>query len=599
MFVASLVDVLRDRAAAEPAGQAFGWWGERGIESSITYAALDEKARAIGAALQQKAAPRARALLLYPPGFDYVAAFYGCLYGNLIAVPAYPPEPSRLDRTLPRLRAIIADAQATVVLTSSALLAFVEPVLAHAPELGALTWIATDPLTDASGWSEPALTDEDLAFLQYTSGSTGAPKGVMLSHRNLLENSEVIRRAHDYHEHTRMVCWLPPYHDMGLIGSIIQPVYTGFPCTLMSPMTFLRRPLNWLQAITKIGATSSGAPNFAYDLCARKVSAEQREKLDLSTWDMAYCGAEPIRQDTLERFAATFAGCGFRRTAFYPCYGLAEGTLIATGVTKGTGYTVNADAGVSSGRTVTGGDLAIVDPDRHARCAPGTIGEIWLRSPSVARGYWNRPDESKQTFGARIDGEDATDWLRTGDLGLVKHGELYVTGRLKELIIVRGLKHSPSDIEATIEQTQWDTPHFRPGGSVAFSAELAGDERLFLVVEVERRQRERRAGNAPSVERRRGADRRRRPFAYRADAEPVRFDPALVVRELRNAIATQHGVEVSGVFLTRPGAIPKTSSGKKQRVLCRTLFLGDTASPDLLHAWTTEPIQPATQTEVA
>jgi acyl-CoA synthetase (AMP-forming)/AMP-acid ligase II len=322
--VASLMDVLRNRAADQPQREAFGWWGERGIESSITYGALDDKARAIGATLQAKAAPRARALLLYPPGFDYVAAFFGCLYGNVIAVPAYPPDPTRLDRTLPRLRAIISDAQATVVLTSSAILSFVAPVLAHAPELAALTWIATDPLTDASGWSPPTLAGDDLAFLQYTSGSTGDPKGVMLSHFNLLENAEVIRRAHDYGEHTRMVAWVPPYHDMGLIGSIIQPVYSGFSCTLMSPMTFLRKPLTWLQAITQKRATSSGAPNFAYDLCARKVTAEQRKKLDLSTWDIAYCGSEQVRKDTLDRFTRTFASCGFRRSAFYPCYGLAE-----------------------------------------------------------------------------------------------------------------------------------------------------------------------------------------------------------------------------------------------------------------------------------
>jgi acyl-CoA synthetase (AMP-forming)/AMP-acid ligase II len=598
MLAVSLVDLLTNRAASEPDRQAFGWWGERGVESAMTYASLDEKARAIGAALQAKAAPRARALLLYPPGFDYVAAFYGCLYGNMIAVPAYPPEPTRLDRTLPRLRAIIADAQASVVLTSSAILAFVTPILAHAPELAELTWIATDPLSDASGWSRPSLTEDDLAFLQYTSGSTGEPKGVMLSHRNLLENSEVIRRAHEYSERSRMVAWVPPYHDMGLIGSIIQPVYSGFPCTLMSPMTFLRKPLTWLQAITQLGATSSGAPNFAYDLCARKVTPEQREKLDLSTWDMAYCGAEPVRNDTLERFTKTFASCGFSRSAFYPCYGLAEATLIATGGKKGTGYTVSRSGSVSCGHTVTGGDLAIVDPDQAVRCAPGTVGEIWLRSASVARGYWNRPDETAQTFAAQIDGEAGT-WLRTGDLGLLQHGELYVTGRLKELIIVRGMKHSPSDLEATIEQTQWDTPHFRPGGSAAFSAEVAGEERLFLVIEVERRQRERRAGSAPSVERRRGADRRRRPFAYRADVEAMLFDPARVVRELRIAIAAQHGVEVSGVFLTRPGAIPKTTSGKKQRVLCRRLFLGDAFNQELLHAWVTEALQPVAQNEVA
>jgi acyl-CoA synthetase (AMP-forming)/AMP-acid ligase II len=594
----SLVDVLRERALSQPDRQAFGWWGDRGgIESWMTYAMLDEKARAIGSALQDKARPGARALLLYPPGFDYIAAFFGCLYGNVIAVPAYPPEPARLDRTLPRLRAIIADAQATVVLTSSAILSFVGPILAHAPELAALSWIATDPLTDASGWRDPAVTADDLAFLQYTSGSTGSPKGVMLAHSNLLENSAVIRRAHEYHDDSRMVSWLPPYHDMGLIGSIIQPVYSGFPSVLMSPMTFLRKPLVWLQAITQIGATSAGGPNFAYDLCARKVTPEQRQKLDLSTWDMAYCGAEPVRRDTLDRFSQTFASAGFKRSAFYPCYGLAEITLIATGVKKGTGFNTRA-AGVSCGRLVTDGDIAIVDPDLRVRCANGVVGEIWLRGSSVARGYWNRDDETRATFGAEIAGESGA-WMRTGDLGLMERGELFVTGRLKELIIVRGLKHAPSDLEATIEQTQWDTPHFRPGGSVAFSHDVAGEERLFLVIEVERRQAERRAGNAPSVERRRGADRRRRPFDYRPDSAPMSFDPDLVIRALRNAIAAQHGVEVAGVFLTRPGAIPKTSSGKKQRVLCRTLFLGDETNRDLLHTWTADAIAAPARIEVA
>jgi acyl-CoA synthetase (AMP-forming)/AMP-acid ligase II len=598
MLAVSLVDVVCDRANTWPDRQAFGWWGERGLESWMTYGELGERARAIGAVLQSKAAPGSRALLLYQPGFEYIAAFFGCVFGNVIAVPAYPPEPGRLDRTLPRLRAIIADAQASVVLTSSAILELVEPIVAHAPELAALTWIATDPLMDSSAWRDPALARSDLAFLQYTSGSTGSPKGVMVSHENLLDNSEVLRRAHDYHEGTRMVSWLPPYHDMGLISSIVQPVYSGFPCVLMSPMTFLRKPLRWLEAISKFGATSSGGPNFAYDLCARKIGVDQRRQLDLRTWDVAFCGAEPVRQDTLERFINTFASCGFRRSALYPCYGLAEGTLFATGVKKGTGYTVNRTAGVGCGQLVTGGALAIVDPEHRTRCADGVAGEIWLRSASVARGYWNRPEETQATFSARIDGEQAH-WLRTGDLGLVQHGELYITGRLKELIIVRGLKHAPSDLEATVEQNQWDTPHFRPGGSVAFSAEVAGEERLFLVVEVERRQRERRAGNAPSVERRRGADRRRRPFAYRPDAEPILFDPLQVVRELRNVIASQHGVEVSGVFLTRPGAIPKTSSGKKQRLLCRKLFLGDSLSSDLLHAWLTESVQPAPQIEVA
>ncbi len=598
MSATSLVDVVRDRAAVHQDRDVFGWCGERGgIERWMTYGALDERARTIASALQSTTAPRERVLLLYHPGFDYITAFFGSLYANAIAIPAYPPDPSRLDRMLPRLRAIIADAQAAVVLTTSAILQFVEPILLHAPELRALTWIATDPLVDASGWRAPAVGGDDLAFLQYTSGSTGSPKGVMLSHDNLLDNAEALRRTHDYHEGSRMVSWLPPYHDMGLISSIIQPVYSRFPCVLMSPMTFLRKPLRWLQAITDFRATSSGGPNFAYDLCARKIGAEHRQQLDLASWETAFCGAEPVRRDSLERFSRTFAECGFRRTAFSPCYGLAEGTLVVTAADKGAGFS-SSGAGVSCGRPVSGVDLAIVDPDHHTRCVSGRIGEIWVRSPSVARGYWNRPEETRATFQAQIDEEPGT-WLRTGDLGLVQLGELYVTGRVKELIIIRGLKHSPSDIEATIEQTQWDTPHFRPGGSVAFSHDVSGEERLFLVIEVERRQAARRAGNAPSVERRRGNDRRRREFDYRDDVQPMSFDPDHVIRVLRNAIAAQHGIEVTGVFLTRPGASPKTSSGKKQRVLCRTLFLSDQANRDLLHSWTTEALTTPAQIDVA
>lgn len=556
----------------------------------MTYATLDERARAIAATLQEKSAPLERALLLYPPGLEYVAAFFGCLYGKLIAIPAYPPDPSRLDRTLPRLRAIIADAQAAVVLTTSAIVALVEPILAHAPELGALEWLATDSLDNGSGWRAPSIDADDLAFLQYTSGSTGSPKGVMLSHRNLLDNSEAIRRAQEYDERSRLVSWVPPYHDLGLIGSIIQPVYSGFVSVLMSPIAFLMKPLRWLQAITRIGATTSGGPNFAFDLCTRKISAGQRQKLDLSTWEMAYCTAEPVRYDTLDRFTRTFADCGFRRDAFCPSYGLAEGTLLVTGVEKGEGFHTDSTNGVSVGLPVGTGEIAIVDPERRTRCAAGTVGEIWVRGPSVARGYWNRPEETLATFAAHLDGEHGS-WLRTGDLGFVQRGDLYVTGRLKELIIVRGLKHSPSDLEATIEKTQWDTPHFRPGGSVAFSADVSGEERLFLVIEVERRQRERRADNLPSVERRRGSDRRRRPFAYRPGAAPVHFDPDAIVRELRNAIAAQHGVEVSGVFLTRPGAIPKTSSGKKQRILCGSLFLDNAHNPDVLYSWLTDSVR--------
>jgi acyl-CoA synthetase (AMP-forming)/AMP-acid ligase II len=594
-------DVLRARAEEEPERRVFGQWGEGGVEPWTTLGELDRQARAVAARLQSARAAGARVLLLYPPGKDYIAAFYGCLYADVIAVPAYPPDPTRLDRTLPRLRAIVADAQATIVLTTRALLGLVGQLAEHAPDLARLEWLSSDDAEDADAYRDFSGHADAVAFLQYTSGSTGTPKGVKLSHQNLLANSAVIQRAHVYSRDSRMVTWLPPYHDMGLIGSILQPVYTGFSCVHMSPTQFLFKPIRWLEAITATRATTSGAPNFAFDLCAAKVRPEQKATLDLSSWDLAYCGAEPVRADTLDRFAQAFASCGFRRRAFYPCYGLAEGTLIVTGVTKGEGYDVRAGEHggqpvVGMGRLVTGGELVVVDAARRAPLPDGKIGEIWVRSDSVALGYWNRPEETEQIFTAHLE-DGRGPFLRTGDLGFLIAGELYVTGRKKELILVRGQKHFPSDIEATIESTQWSSAHHRAGGCAAFSIEVNGDERLYLVIEIERRQNERRRGQAASHERRRGADRRARPFSYRGESADADLDPELIVRAVRNAVTAIHGVEPYGIFLVRPGSIPKTSSGKKQRVLCREQLLRPGASASVLHVWTLATPWPVHQAE--
>jgi acyl-CoA synthetase (AMP-forming)/AMP-acid ligase II len=570
-------EVLAKRAALQPERDAFAVWSDNGAQDWMTYRQLDERARAIAVALRAVAQPGDRVLLLYPPGLAYVTAFFGCLHAGVIAVPAYPPDPSRLDRTLPRLLAMIADAGATVVLTTSELLAMAQPIAAFAPELAALRWIASDGLRDHAAWQVPGSSPRSVAFLQYTSGSTGDPKGVRLTHANLLHNSDAIRRAEGNTPDSRMVIWLPPYHDMGLIGCILQSVYTGFPCVLMSPMSFLMRPLRWLQAITAMRATISGGPNFAFDLCARKIGPEHKRQLDLSSWECAVIAAEPVQAATMRRFSAAFAECGFRASAFYPCYGLAEGTLIVSGVAFGSGFRAD-DAGVRLGNEVTGGRLAIVDPARGRRVADGTVGEVWLQSDSVADGYWNRPEESRATFGAKLAGEGGS-WLRTGDLGRVVDGELIITGRLKELIIIRGRKHYPGDLEATVENVHWEASHFRAGGSVAVSQVVDGEERLFLIVELERRQRARRSGPALAVDRRGGRDRRRRPFEYRAGAVPFTVDE--VVLSLRNTIAMHHGVEVAGVVLVRPGSIPKTSSGKKQRLLAREMFLAGEALPRL------------------
>ncbi len=579
-------DVLTLRAEAQPDRNAFAMWSDRGVGEWMTYAELHERAQAIAIALRSSAKPGDRALLLYPPGCEYIAAFFGCLHAGVIAVPAYPPEPARLDRTLPRLMAMIADAGATVVLTTGDLLAMAQPIIAFAPELGALRWIGTDQLQDPSGWARPATPPGEVAFLQYTSGSTGTPKGVRLTHANLLHNSDAIRRAEGNTPDSRMVTWLPPYHDMGLIGCLLQSVFTGFPCVLMSPVQFLLRPLRWLQAMSEVRATITGGPNFAFDLCARKIRPEQKRGLDLSAWECAVIAAEPVQQATMRRFIDSFSECGFRPSTFYPCYGLAESTLIATGVEFSSGFSVS-DRGVRLGPDVLGGKLAIVDAARGRRVADGDVGEIWLASESVADGYWNRPAETQETFGATVEGEADT-FLRTGDLGCIRDGELVVTGRLKELLIIRGRKHSPSDLETTVEEVHWDSSHFRAGGSAAVSRIVDGEERLYLVVEIERRQRARRTGSSSADERRSGSDRRRRQFEYREQVTPFTLDD--VVRSIRNAVASHHGVEVSGVVLVRPGSIPKTSSGKKQRLLARDLFVLGERRSDVLLCWFSDPV---------
>ncbi|HSP76953.1 MAG TPA: fatty acyl-AMP ligase, partial [Myxococcaceae bacterium] len=334
----SLVDILQKRAAeqAERLAYVFLVDGED-EELPLSYAELDARARRIAALLQQHAAPGDRALLLYPPGADYISAFFGCLYAGVIAVPAYPPDPSRLARTLPRLQSIVSDSQSSLVLTTSFILSMAPEMLQGTPDLAALRWLATDELEVGleSAWRAPTLRGEDLAFLQYTSGSTSAPKGVMVSHGNIVANERMIRHGFRNDEHTVGVGWLPLYHDMGLIGNALQPVEAGFPMVLMSPLDFLQKPLRWLKAMSRFRATLSGGPNFAYDLCVRRIRPEERAELDLSSWRVAFNGAEPLRAETLQRFAEAFADCGFRPETFYPCYGLAEATLIASGGVQG------------------------------------------------------------------------------------------------------------------------------------------------------------------------------------------------------------------------------------------------------------------------
>jgi natural product biosynthesis luciferase-like monooxygenase protein len=554
----TLVDLLCQRATEQPDRLAYTFLTDgEGEEATLTYGELDRMARSCAALLQSMGATGERVLLLYPPGPAYIAAFFGCLYAGAIAVPVYPP---RQNRTISRIASIIADAQPAVALTTSRILSRIRPLFAGASDLNSMRWQCFEG--EASGaqsdWRELAITGDTLAFLQYTSGSTGAPKGVMLSHRNLLHNSALLAHSFEYTPESHCVSWLPVYHDMGLIGGVLQPLYGGYPGTLMSPASFLQRPVRWLEAISRCRATISGGPNFAYELCVRRIDAEQLPSLDLSSWSTAFNGAEPIRADTLNRFAEMFGPCGFRREAFFACYGLAEATLIVSGsqrsdppivryfqteeLERHQGREGTAEDGrplVGCGRGLLDTQVIIVDPETLTKRLPERVGEVWFSGGSVAEGYWNRLDETSQTFRAFTSDALEGPFLRTGDLGLLQGGELFITGRLKDLIIIRGLNHYPQDIEQTAERSH---PSLRPGCGAAFSVDVNGEERLVVVQEIERKQ---------------------------AD-----FDA--IIDKIRLCVAQEHELQPFAVVLIKSGSLPKTSSGKTQRRACRAAFLNGT-----------------------
>ncbi len=515
-------------------------------------------------------------MLLYPSGTEYIAAYLGCLYAGSIAVPMAPPHRKRSGE---RLQTVVADADATFALTSDALLSQAEQWQHHTPGLKTLQWLGTDAIDDdmATAWSAPMLTPDTVAFLQYTSGSTSAPKGVMVSHGNLMHNQRMLQQAYEHSAETVCVSWLPLYHDMGLIGNVLQTLYVGGHCVLMTPAAFLQRPSRWLQAISTFKATTSGGPNFAYDLCVQKVTAEQRAALDLSHWTLAFSGAEPIRVETLNRFAETFAPCGFRRETLYPAYGLAEGTLMVSGGRKAARPVVHtvqktalaqhrvvpaqpgdpeAQALVGCGRARLEQQIRIVDPTTCWPCAPGHVGEIWVAGPSVAHGYWNNPAATAQTFEAHTaDGEGP--FLRTGDLGCLRDEELFITGRLKDMLIIRGGNHYPQDIEETVEQSH---VALRPGCGAAFSVEVEGEERLVLVQEMDR--------------------------CYQS-TQSAKTHIREVFTAIRQAVAEAHGLQVHAILLLRANSIPKTTSGKIQRQASKIGFL--TQSLNVVGAWRTTP----------
>lgn len=570
--ISSLLHILRDRAQDQSDRVAYIFLlnGDTELES-ITYGELYLQARAIATKLQSWQGERA--LLLYHSGLDFIKAFFGCLYAGVVAVPVYPP---RRKQKMSRLLSIFSDAEAKIALTTSSLMTNVNGQLAQSMTLTSIKWLATDniPTNQLLDWKETEINQDTLALLQYTSGSTGTPKGVMVTHGNLLHNSALIHKSFEHTPNSKGVVWLPPHHDMGLIGGVLQPLYGGFPVVLMSPLAFLKKPLRWLQAISRYKATTSGGPNFAYELLCKRITSEQLSSLDLSSWEVAFTGAEPIRVQTLERFNSYFSDCGFRKEAFYPCFGLAETTLITSGILKTESPNVrllNATeleknrvvfvnkneetnlAIIGCGKSCLNQKIVIVDPESFNRCKAEQVGEIWVSGPSVAKGYWNKPLQTDETFQAYLKDSGEGPFLRTGDLGFLDDGELFVTGRLKDLIIIQGRNHYPQDIELTVEQSN---TALRSGCGAAFSIEFANQEKLVIAQEVER-------------------------------SHLRKLNANKVIEAIHRAIAKQHDLQVYAVLLLKHGSLPKTSSGKNQRRACRDNFLA--GSLDLVADWSVNP----------
>ncbi len=567
---ATLVEMLRRRAELAAGQRAFLFLAQgEGDAEVLSYGELDTAARAIAGRLSGFNVAGKPVLLCLPPGLDYVRAFFGCLYAGAIAVPAYPPEPGRHRRTLPRLRAILHDAGAPVVITDRASLAEVE---ALGEEQGAATrarLVAIDALAQhpAAAWKPPPLDAGDLAFLMYTSGSTKTPRGVMMKHSSAIENLAGFP-GFQQRPCRAFVNWLPFFHDLGLMFAILHPIFQGVPSVLMPPLAFVMRPSRWLEAIARYRATTTGGPDFAYQLCARKCRPEELATLDLSCLSMALNGAEPVRASTIDVFAETFAPCGFRREAFYPSYGLSDAAATVTGGRRleppcvvaadrralGRGEYLqvprsdaHATTLVGCGQALAGHRIVIVDPDRGVECQAGKLGEIWVSGPSNGSGYWNRPDEGRGTFRARLEHGGSDRFLRTGDLGFVRDGEVFVVGRLDDMMIIRGSNYHPEDLEPTVAACD---PSLRLGSGAVFTASVDGEERLVVVQETAERD--------PRTLREIGA-------------------------KIRAAVADCHEVEVGHLALIRPRTLPKTSSGKVRRRACREHFLA--AGLDVVFSW--------------
>ncbi len=559
----SLIDLIQYRANYQPEQTAYIFLQNGKNESRrLTYQQLKQQAQQIAVYLQNRTQPGDRALLLYPPGLDFIIAFFACLYAGVIAIPLYPPRP---NRSINRIKAIIANAEVKIGLSTSEAFPQIERRFSDNPELSVLSWLKSDNLPETSQPFQVSseINHKTLALLQYTSGSTGQPKGVMVSHGNILHNCQYIQQSFELTSEDVSASWLPHFHDMGLIDGILEPIYSGILGVLMPPIAFLGRPINWLKAISDYGVTHSGGPNFAYDLCVNKISLDQRKNLDLSSWKTAYNGAEPIRPQTLEQFTKTFEISGFQAKYFYPCYGLAESTLMVAGgyrdqpptqcqldtealgqnkVKEATETTTKSKQFVSCGYPWLNTQIVIVNPQSLSPCLGDEVGEIWVSSDSIAQGYWNLPQVTQDSFNAYVSDSKKGPFLRTGDLGFIKDGELFITGRLKDVLIIKGENYYPQDIEETVAQSN---VALRLNCAAAFCIFIDGIEKLIIVQEVGR--------------------------SYRKKLD---FDK--VVGDICQAVMREYDLLIYDLVLIKPGSIPKTSSGKIQRKACQQKYLSNT-----------------------
>lgn len=579
-MVRSLVDQLTTHASHHPDRTAYRYLvtGDADGEiQEISYGRLATRSRAVAAWLQERGLAGTRAMLLYPPGLEFICGYLGCLAAGVVAVPGVPPQGrAQNHRALTRMKRLIADADAKVILGGREVISALSGMAEHLPELADITCVATEDIPDeaAAAWCEPDLTADSVAFLQYTSGSTSAPRGVMVTHGNLLDNERVISERMGHTEdviaeygHEMFVSWLPMYHDMGLIGPVLNTVHLGATATLFSPLHFLQQPQRWLTAISRYRPHTSGGPNFAYELCLKHATPGLLDDLDLSSWRVAFNGAEPVRAATLRRFADTFAPAGFRREALYPCYGLAEATLMVTGSAVHTPPTLlqapesgphagqSDAASVSCGRPGPDITVAVADPERREELPDGEVGEIWVRGASVAKGYWRNALATRETFRATLTGHDGR-FLRTGDLGFLRDGELFVTGRLKDLIVIDGRNHYPQDLELTAEMAH---PALRPGCTAAFSVD-GGDG----------------GDGASDGDGADGGAHGEQPVIVAEIAPDAVSEAEKIIDVIRSGVGDAHGLAVRDVVLVQPGTIPKTSSGKIQRRASRTAYVDGT-----------------------